>query len=158
MQISQIPYNNSIINPNQAMMMNQMNTTQQQSPLKQQQQHQQQQIQMKNVIQAPLPQLNLNPSHHNHHSQIQNGGILTVNSTMAPTNIQNQMISSTNTNTTNASALATMNGTNSTTNSTTATNASASSNSSSVLINQINYLINLPLSKEEDEVLKDYDW
>jgi hypothetical protein len=141
------------------MIMNQMNTSQlqQQSPLKQQQQ--QQQVQMKNVIQVPLstsslPQLNLNPSHH--HSQIQNGGILTVNSTMAPTNIQNQMISS-NTNATNASALATMNVANSTTNSTTATNA-ASSNSGSVLINQINYLINLPLSKEEEEVLKDYDW
>ena len=135
------------------MIMNQMNTSQlqQQSPLKQQQQ--QQQVQMKNVIQVPLstsslPQLNLNPSHH--HSQIQNGGILTVNSTMAPTNSQNQMVSSTN-----STVLATMNGTNST-NSTT-TNA-ASSNSGSVLINQINYLINLPLSKEEEEVLKDYDW
>jgi hypothetical protein len=26
------------------------------------------------------------------------------------------------------------------------------------LINQINYLINLPLSQEEEDVLNDYDW
>ena len=41
---------------------------------------------------------------------------------------------------------------------TTNTNNNSNNATSSLVINQINYLINLPLSKEEEDILKDYDW
>ena len=133
----------------------------------QQQQQQQQQLHPKNInAMSPLispnnhhPHPHMHHNHHavaHHHMNNSNGHILNDTSNIIHQNMQVAHISSMNSSTPmNATGIA------ATANANLVANGHANTtslNNSNVLINQINYLINLPLSKEEEEILVDYDW